>query len=42
MLKPAHMTSDEEFYETLDTNLGSAFKMVRAAAKEMMESVRVK
>jgi NAD(P)-dependent dehydrogenase (short-subunit alcohol dehydrogenase family) len=33
LLKPAHSTSLEEFREVIDTNLGSAFACVRAAAK---------
>ena len=33
LLKPAHSTSFEEFHEVVDTNLGSAFACVRAAAK---------
>lgn len=33
LLKAAHMTSDQEFEETLRTNLYSAFGTVRAAAK---------
>jgi 3-oxoacyl-[acyl-carrier protein] reductase len=35
MLKPAHLTSDEEWSETLALNLTSAFGTVRAAAKHM-------
>lgn len=36
-LKPAHMTSDEEFARTLSLNLTTAFNTVRAAAKHMPE-----
>ncbi|MGH3145449.1 MAG: SDR family NAD(P)-dependent oxidoreductase [Rubrobacter sp.] len=36
-LKPAHLTSDEEFSRTLDINLTTAFNTVRAAAKHMPE-----
>lgn len=35
ILKPAHLTSDEEFERTLRLNLWSAFGVVRAAAKSM-------
>jgi NAD(P)-dependent dehydrogenase (short-subunit alcohol dehydrogenase family) len=35
LLKPAHITKEEEWNETLLTNLGSAFAAVRAAAKVM-------
>lgn len=35
LLKPAHSTSDQQWQETLQTNLGSAFAAVRAAAKVM-------
>lgn len=35
ILKPAHLTSDEELQETLDLNLKTAFNTVRAAAKTM-------
>ena len=35
LLKPAHLTSDEEFETTLRQNLWSAFGVVRAAAKCM-------
>jgi NAD(P)-dependent dehydrogenase (short-subunit alcohol dehydrogenase family) len=35
MLKPAHLTTDEEFDETLKLNLGTAFGVVRAAARHM-------
>ncbi|MEC9372507.1 MAG: SDR family oxidoreductase [Planctomycetota bacterium] len=36
MLKPAHLTSREEWDETVALNLTSAFGVVRAAAKAMM------
>ncbi|UCC84198.1 MAG: SDR family oxidoreductase [Gemmatimonadota bacterium] len=35
ILKPAHLTSEEEFNETLRLNLGSAFAAVRAGAQAM-------
>lgn len=35
LLRPAHSTSDAQWNETLQTNLGSAFAVVRAAAKLM-------
>ncbi len=35
MLKPAHMTSDEELQETLEKNLHTAFGTVKAAARHM-------
>jgi NAD(P)-dependent dehydrogenase (short-subunit alcohol dehydrogenase family) len=35
LLKPAHLTSDEEFAYTIATNLGSAFATVQAAARLM-------
>ncbi len=37
LLKPAHLTSHEEFDETIRINLGSAFATVRAAARVMIE-----
>jgi 3-oxoacyl-[acyl-carrier protein] reductase len=37
LLKPAHLTSPEEWAETLATNLTSAFALVRAAAPRMRE-----
>ncbi len=37
LLKPAHLTSQEEWDETLATNLGSAFAAVRAGARSMRE-----
>ena len=33
ILKPAHLSSEEEFYETIDINLKSSFGTVRAAGK---------
>ncbi len=38
LLKPAHLTTDAEWEATLRTNLGSAFAVVRAAARAMMPS----
>ena len=38
ILKPAHLTTDEELEETLSLNTRSAFYTVRAAAKAMMAS----
>ncbi len=35
LLKPAHITTDEEFDETVATNLRSAFAAVKAGAKAM-------
>jgi NAD(P)-dependent dehydrogenase (short-subunit alcohol dehydrogenase family) len=35
LLKPAHLTKDDEFAAVLATNLWSAFHLVRAAAKAM-------
>ncbi|MFO7959504.1 MAG: SDR family oxidoreductase [Nitriliruptoraceae bacterium] len=35
LLKPAHLTTEEEFHETIATNLTSAFAVVRAAAPAM-------
>jgi NAD(P)-dependent dehydrogenase (short-subunit alcohol dehydrogenase family) len=35
LLKPAHMTSDEEFSRQISQNLTTAFNTVRAAAKHM-------
>lgn len=35
LLKPAHLTSEEEFASTIATNLGSAFAVVQAAARLM-------
>jgi len=36
LLKPAHLTKDAEWHETLETNLTSAFATVRATAKTML------
>lgn len=35
LLKPAHLVTDEQWAETIALNLGSAFAVVRAAAKAM-------
>jgi len=35
LLKPAHMTFDEEFDETIGLNLGTAFSLVRASGRAM-------
>ena len=35
MLKPAHLTKDEEWAETMSLNLGTAFWTVKAAANHM-------
>ena len=37
MLKPAHLTKDEEWAETIALNLNTAFGTVKAAAKHMPE-----
>jgi 3-oxoacyl-[acyl-carrier protein] reductase len=37
LLKPAHLTSDEEFSETIAQNLTTAFNVTRAAARTMMK-----
>jgi NAD(P)-dependent dehydrogenase (short-subunit alcohol dehydrogenase family) len=37
LLKPAHMTSEEEWLETVALNLTSAFATVRAAARPLMK-----
>ncbi len=37
LLKPAHLTSDEEFRATLETNLFSAFAVAKAAALALKE-----
>lgn len=37
LLKPAHLTRPEEWEQTLAQNLGSAFALVRSAARAMME-----
>ena len=36
LLKPAHLTSDDEFEQTLTLNLRTAFYVLRAAAKAML------
>jgi 3-oxoacyl-[acyl-carrier protein] reductase len=36
LLKPAHLISDQEFADTLATNLTTAFNVVRAATRVMM------
>lgn len=38
LLKPAHLTSDNEWLETLHTNLTTAFNVVRAGARLMMQT----
>jgi NAD(P)-dependent dehydrogenase (short-subunit alcohol dehydrogenase family) len=38
LLKPAHLTTSEEWEETIATNLTSAFAVVRAAAPRMRET----
>ena len=38
LLKPAHLTTDAEFEQTLTLNTRTAFYLLRAAAKAMMES----
>jgi len=38
LLKPAHLTTGEEWEETIATNLTSAFAVVRAAAPRMRET----
>ncbi len=38
LLKPGHVTSDEEFASTLEANLWSAFAAVRAGAKAMFKT----
>lgn len=38
LLKPAHLTSDEEWRTTLDTSLTSSFLLLREAARRMMTS----
>ncbi len=37
LLKPAHLTSPDEWKSTLDANLGSAFAVVRAAGRVMKD-----
>jgi NAD(P)-dependent dehydrogenase (short-subunit alcohol dehydrogenase family) len=36
LLKPAHLTTDEEWADTIHTNLTSAFHVLRASAKRMI------
>ncbi len=38
LLKPAHLTKDEDWARTLEINLTSAFYLVRAATRRMMKS----
>ena len=38
LLKPAHLTSDREWSETLETNLTTAFNVVRGGVRVMMQS----
>lgn len=38
LLKPAHLTSDEEWQLTIATNLSSSFAVLRSAAKRMRKS----
>jgi len=38
LLKPAHLTSDEEWHATLHTNLTSSFLLLREAARRMMQT----
>ena len=38
LLKPAHLTSDQEWSETMATNLTTAFNVVRAGARLMMQT----
>ncbi len=38
LLKPAHLTTDDEWAQTITTNLTSSFSLVRAAAKAMRQS----
>ena len=38
LLKPAHLTSERDFEETIAANLKSAFAVTRAAAKAMMKA----
>jgi len=37
LLKPAHLISDQEFADTIATNLTTAFNLVRAATRLMMK-----
>jgi NAD(P)-dependent dehydrogenase (short-subunit alcohol dehydrogenase family) len=38
LLKPIHLTTEAEWSGTINTNLGSAFAVTRAAAKAMMQT----
>lgn len=38
LLKPAHLTTDSEWMDTLQTNLTTAFNVVRAGARLMMQT----
>lgn len=38
LLKPAHLTSPQDYRDTIDANLTSAFAVVRAAARAMRKS----
>jgi len=37
LLKPAHLTSESDYQETLDQNLKTSFALVRSGAKAMMK-----
>jgi NAD(P)-dependent dehydrogenase (short-subunit alcohol dehydrogenase family) len=37
LLKPAHLTTDKEWHDTLTTNLSSSFFLIRAAVKAMRQ-----
>ena len=38
LLKPAHLTTEEEFVDIMETNLSTSFAIVRAGAKAMFSS----
>ena len=38
ILKPAHKCSEEEFYQTIDTNLKTSFSVTRAAGEHLKDS----
>ena len=38
ILKPAHKCSEEEFYQTIDTNLKTSFSITRAAGEHLQDS----
>lgn len=38
LIKPAHLTREEEFIKTIEMNLKSAFAVVRTASKRMMKT----